>query len=144
MKEKEIDEILKRIDCNVPLSANFSGYEVVEIVDEIKEDLRIYLQNKTEIMKEKNKENFEKWFRLNFHWTIEDAGDGTYFNALPFEMQIGVYLEYFNSIGYYAQHSFEYKGFNAIMNGDSLGLFDTMNEAYKEAFKKADELINDF
>lgn len=56
MKEKEIDEILKRITCNVSLSANFSGYEVVEIIDEIREDLRIYLQNKTEIMKEKNNE----------------------------------------------------------------------------------------
>lgn len=56
MKGKEIDEIVKRITCNVSLSANFSGYEVVEIIDEIREDLRIYLQNKTEIMKEKNKE----------------------------------------------------------------------------------------
>lgn len=97
----------------------------------------------------KNKENFEKWFRLNFHWTIEDAGDGTYFNALPFEMQIGVYLSYYDSIGYrigidcYYDMQGTYRT-DFVDKDNKVHGFQSkdMDTAYKEAFKKADELIN--
>lgn len=97
----------------------------------------------------KNKENFEKWFRLNFHWTIEDAGDGTYFNALPFEMQIGVYLAYYDSVGYrigidcYYDMQGTYRT-DFVDKYHKVHGFQSkdMKTAYKEAFKKADELIN--
>ena len=97
----------------------------------------------------KNKEQFEKWFRLNFHWTIEDAGDGTYFNALPFEMQIGVYLAYYDSVGVVVEENkspticYWYFMINDSANEyDDNNNFKSRNEALREAFKKADELIN--
>jgi len=96
----------------------------------------------------KNKEQFEKWFRLNFHWTIEDAGDGTYFNALPFEMQIGVYLAYYDSLWmeiYIYRSDIDNKWRLTIYtNSGNLYFYggETRNEAYKEAFKQADILIN--
>lgn len=97
----------------------------------------------------KNKENFEKWYigyaqsknsSINANDYKTEILEALY--ELDFMYQLGVYLEYFNSIGCWAEHSFEYKGCKAIMNGGSLGFFKTMNEAYKEAFKKADEIAN--
>ena len=109
----------------------------------------------------KNKEQFEKW-QKDENWFVdadmfgEDYTNLEIFNELPFDLQIGVYLAYYDNI----RLSIEVK---PIDNWDSWcfviygedcqapfyqvlnsGLIEckTRNEAYKEAFKKADALIN--
>jgi len=42
------DEILKRINCDVSTTANFSGEEVWDIINEIREDLELFFKNNTD------------------------------------------------------------------------------------------------
>jgi hypothetical protein len=85
-----------------------------------------------------------------------------YFVMLPFEMQIGVYLAYYDSLGldmrikmvkieddsflYYCG-VFGFTDEKAMLGRNIINMFyecrkETRNEAYKEAFKKANEIIN--
>lgn len=109
----------------------------------------------------KNREQFENWYFDNDMNASRCSMDLLSFYGLPFEMQIGVYLAYYDSLGvviymdYSATRKVFYtigieinksgthENYNVIINGvcDSR-YFDSRNEAYKEAFKKADELIN--
>lgn len=103
----------------------------------------------THLTKE-NKKQFEEWY-FNTKWNIPRH----YFYSSPFEMQIGVYLAYYDSLGYNVEvykettncflASIERFDNNFIMDVIILTkepLVNTRNEAYKEAFKKADEIIN--
>ena len=94
----------------------------------------------------KNKEQFEKWLKVKYphFWRS--------FYNLPKTMQIGVYLEYLDSVECYITldfyrpmddepREFEYDIYNKD-DWTSQGSFTTRQEALTEAFKKADELIN--
>lgn len=101
---------------------------------------------------DKNKQQFEKWF------LDKPFGDKTnptrprflsVFLKYPFEMQIGVYLAYYDSIGY--KFDIEPIGENKYIIGIICNDFESgwwgkegkpLNEAYKEAFKKANEIAN--
>lgn len=90
-----------------------------------------------------NKEQFEKWliekYFNNIHFN--NINDVIGFNILPFEMQVGVYLAYYedrfliNAISY--DNQFYWK---AICNHELNKRHYTRNEALKEALKKADKL----
>ena len=94
----------------------------------------------------KNKEQFEKWFKKSsmYEEYIFLTQIDVSFNDLPFEMQIGVYLAYYdhkeiliNAMSY--ERSRYWIG---NVNHNITSKKHTRNEAYKAAFKKADELIN--
>ena len=97
----------------------------------------------------KNKDNFEKWYDKIYSIPLYTDPNGEKdFYCLPFEMQLGVYLAYYDSIGikcfcYWSlannKFSSELWKQNSLLE---LSFFDLRSEAYKEAFKKADELIN--
>ena len=98
----------------------------------------------------KNKEQFRKWYfdnDMNAGGTLMDLLS---FYHLPFEMQLGVYLAYYDSFNYtiFVEKFIDiYTPFlrNTRLNvrycDIKIGHKD-LNEAYKEALKKADELIN--
>ena len=93
----------------------------------------------------KNKEQFEKWY---------DRFGENYINfkSLQFEMQLGVYLAYYDSIGYvidimylfaFKKYTFDLENKTGDLNLPyKEELFNSRNEAYKEAFKQADKLSN--
>ena len=103
----------------------------------------------------KNKEQFEKWliekYFHNLHFN--NINDVIGFNNLPFEMQKGVYLAYYDSLGMkvYTMGSISDTrqwSWSIWMDGDFEELieeynFNTRPEAHKEAFKKANELLNE-
>jgi len=89
----------------------------------------------------KNKEQFEEWYN-RFDENYID------FKSLQFELQIGVYLAYYDSKGLTITLSYNYvfdwyfkihldKVYIPIQSN-----FNTRAEAYKEAFKQADKLNN--
>ena len=99
----------------------------------------------------KNKEKFEDWYRKLVRSKDHRAvrTDNTYidlFNEWFFEMQIGVYLAYYDSLEYdvtvfkflttYEWSVFSNKSINK-------GKCETRNEAYREAFKRANQIINE-
>lgn len=106
----------------------------------------------------KNKEQFEGWYRKNYI-VINGTFALPIFYTLEFKMQIGVYLAYYDSldirihigdnicsqafIGSYKdrQHNSKF-GFLIDDENYSSFIYSSRNEAYKEVFKKADELIN--
>lgn len=103
---------------------------------------------------DKNKEQFEKYFTDNYDSEFmpdDKFSRYIWFIKQPFEMQIGVYLAYYDSLGVYINISF-YKSNSTFANcsykiiSKGIDLFEhtfiSRNEAYKEAFKKANELIN--
>ena len=104
----------------------------------------------------KNKEQFEKWYNAQdktleplFFTTKKSDYDNYCFYELPFEMQIGVYLAFYDSIGYrvgmdcYYDMQGTYRADFVDKNNKVHGFQSKdMNTSYKEAFKKADELIN--
>lgn len=95
----------------------------------------------------KNKEDFEKWFKSSDNSKDWDYSD---FKDMSFSMQQGVYLEYLDSVGIRINVEWDYIGLEGDefswfywIEGDSkFKQFPTRQEALKEAFKKADELIN--
>ena len=115
----------------------------------------------------KNKEEFEKWLfytdsieEIKFTYTgigyygdNQDVNIEDVFYSLPFEMQIGVYEAYYDSLGYkiYTMGSIsdnQQWSWSIWMDGDFEELieeynFKTRNEAQQEAFKKANELLNE-
>ena len=113
-----------------------------------------------ELFTGKNKEQFGEWVTDNDNplcwWAFEVSGDGLmfedmYISKLPFEMQIGLYLAYYDSLGVsidsYPLAAKEYRW--GVANSKDLlneiydeGVAKNRNEGYKEAFKKANEIIN--
>ena len=112
----------------------------------------------------RNKEQFEKWIITNrkdyslvnseyLAWISKgELGGLRYWNELPFEMQIGVYLSYYDSKGYvidimysfvFEKYTFEVENKTGNLNlRYKENLYKTRNEAYKEAFKQADKIMN--
>ena len=108
-----------------------------------------------ELLTDENKKQFEEWLKnheaynylmYDFSMFLEDD-----FKFLPFEMQIGVYLAYYDSLGYDIYVKFTNQGYSIYI--DSLiqrghhelteYIFkSTRNEAYKEALKQVDEIRN--
>ena len=106
----------------------------------------------------KNKEQFDEWccslgnyvLYNNKYLGLVDL-DGcfiVYFDELPFEMRLGVYLAYYDSKGFTITLSYNYvfdwyfkihldKVYIPIQSN-----FNTRNEALKEALKEADKLMN--
>ena len=119
-------------------------------------------------MKGKNKEQFEKWYfnylntnefgkLIGIPYTSNKQDDLRAFLEMKFEFQIGVYLAYYDSLGikiftpYNGIQDFEAPPhFFYVIITDDKNLFnhhdttdyDSRNEAYKEAFKRADEIVN--
>ena len=112
---------------------------------------------------EKNKEQFEKYlydyYVLQYGKTedllsyAEMIDWVSAFNVLPFEMKIGVYLAYYDSlrinidvvlIFISSTYSLEIENTQGVLGVISYDAhkFKTRKEAYIEAFKKIDELIN--
>ena len=109
---------------------------------------------------DKNKEQFEKWY-VDMQPNNNFMPLHSFYNLI-FKMQIGVYLSYYDSLGVEfnveKETSFKdenyYTGKYICYIYDSLGngvkyygiemknKHDDLIEAYKEAFKIADELIN--
>ena len=103
----------------------------------------------------KNKEQFEEWYIKEFCNDISFmlySDEIKLFNSLHFEMQLGVYLAYYDSKGYVIdvmylfalkQYTFELENKSGDLNLPyKENLFNTRTEAYKEAFKQADKLSN--
>ena len=93
---------------------------------------------------DKNERQFKSWY---YNECLNEEIDYYSFVLLPFEMQIGVYLAYYDSldllIGIEYQYGFKWTLLEVNEGQDfHCGGFDTRNEAYKEAFKKANDLIN--
>ena len=105
---------------------------------------------------DKNKEQFEKWY-FDIQPNNSNFMPSHIFYRLTFEMQIGVYLAYYDSLGIDIDVNQEELTFNQSgiyinnkelrekigLSVDVPGSWKTRNEAYKEAFKKADTLINE-
>ena len=96
----------------------------------------------------KNKEDFIRWFKK-----FQDENKSWFgfigFYNLPFSMQQGVYLEYLDSVRVFISTSISFnKGYKWTIDTDEKftrqqqNPYTTRQEALKEAFKKADELIN--
>lgn len=99
---------------------------------------------------DKNKEQFEKWL-INYLIKEVNGYDIIIFELLPFSMQWGVYLEYYDSVGvtitvdydvnnrepfyYWIAINMETK----YSGGDGL----SRQEAQTEVLKKADEIVNE-
>jgi len=108
----------------------------------------------------KNKEQFEKWFTDNYDSEFmpdDKFSRYIWFIKQPFEMQIGVYLAYYDSFGYFIEIKmlesskdwiYQIWGIDIMSplfkmaEMDVIEIPESRNEAYQEAFKKADELIN--
>ena len=98
---------------------------------------------------DKNKEQFEIWFLLRKDLQKMFVGENILqiFRELPFEMQIGVYLAYYDSLGIDVNAIKLIRANNSSYWCCLADRFvriesETRNEAYKESFKKANELIN--
>jgi len=97
----------------------------------------------------KNKERFNEWYNQQYEVIFEVEK----FYRRPFEMQQGVYLAYYDSLGTDCEVYNCYDNMKScwtydilenqieIFNGDIA--VPTRNEALTEAFKQADKLEND-
>lgn len=85
---------------------------------------------------------FEEWY-----WKKHSRAMGFgFFNKLPFSMQWGVYLEFFDSVGVfisdYPNSTIHKVGFSFKINGRrKTTVYNTRTEAQKEAIKKAFEIL---
>ena len=109
-------------------------------------------------MKGKAKEDFEKWYNkqneyylINLVGNWEDARE-IGFNDLPFSMQSGVKLEFWDSVGLFIEVEYYFTGnwcsqiwFKKGVSEDVIPLEpkQTREEALKEAFKKAENIHNE-
>ena len=105
------------------------------------------------MLTDKNKEQFEKWYKENISIDLnQKLGELAFYN-IAFEMQIGVYLAYYDSLDYaidvYQEpmHEIEsiYYGYEILNNYRTIFSredYKSRNEAYKEAFKKANSIVN--
>lgn len=100
----------------------------------------------------KNKEQFEEWYFEHFKCMNPLVQSVNQFYQLErFEMQIGVYLAYYDSINYRIDVKSKWtenkKGepmliYELFIRGGIQSPWLSRNEAYKEAFKQVDKLKN--
>jgi len=90
-----------------------------------------------------NRKQFEEWF-IEFN-KLHEYMNINYFDTLHFEMQLGVLISYYNSLGINISSIDNYTRLwcYQISKGDIHTGFKNPIQAYKEAFKKANKLIND-
>ena len=99
----------------------------------------------------KNKNEFEKWFFKKYGGYIGNSVTGNlqFFYSMPFEMQQGVILEYLDSVDLsigivyykeqkYSKHHYDWR----VHYTENHGSCPTRKEALTEAFKKANEILN--
>lgn len=103
----------------------------------------------------KNKEQFISWY-VNKDWNLKSDDDYVsvfdFLDNSPFEMQLGVYLAYYDSLNYTIYVEKYIDNYTPFIRNTKLNVrycdinidHKTLNEAYKVAFKKADEIINNF
>ena len=101
---------------------------------------------------DKTLEAFEKWLIHDFYGYISLESINAYkdlelerFNTLPDSMKIGVYVDFFDSVGIvvdvmYSIHDDQY---SAYINDDDSDDFKTRPEARTAAITKADQLYNE-
>ena len=98
----------------------------------------------------KNKEDFEKWF-TTWYCTGLDLLSLEEFYLLPDVMQQGVYLEYLDSVGLIVERQTYYSrmaiwDYRTDEPSEEILIdctyCENQQEAFKEVFKKSDELIN--
>ena len=100
----------------------------------------------------KNKEQFEKWLenqckQMNYNICQWNDFDLEIWEQKDFRMKIGVYLAYYDSLNKFItvdlknSNSWKYEIFTKDDIIEDIEFIDR-NEAYKEAFKKANDLIN--
>lgn len=103
-----------------------------------------------ELLTGKNKEQFEKWYLANIREELKHR-EMRRLIISPFMMQIGVLLAYYDSLGLsiVTKNSFledKYRWFIEHHNDGKhpfdIDLFKSRNEAYKQAFIKANEIVN--
>jgi len=91
---------------------------------------------------------FKKWYQTNDKHYKSQVGvnlpvNFKSFNMLPFSMQWGVYLEFFDSIGQQIEITHYRKQYLAELMFDNWAeYFDTRQEAQQEAIKKAFEILD--
>lgn len=98
----------------------------------------------------KNKIEFEDWYIHKSSGYNEHNINVLEFYQLPFEMQIGVLLAYYDSLGIDIDMDSWEDGFsimifikNTDLDGIQVGeIFESRPQAFEEAFKKADEIRN--
>jgi len=100
---------------------------------------------------------FEEWLLDREYWILDECGT---FNAsnqveinqhvfnqnIPFSMQWGVYLSFFDSVGIYIdidcdQYTNEPLQFSSFVNHNQVDYYKTRREAQQEAIKKAFDLL---
>jgi hypothetical protein len=91
----------------------------------------------------KNLDKFHRWYnksKINVGYPL--------FMQYSFEMQIGVYLAYYDSFGMDVSVEQVASTFDIMISDEKREVlyevynFHSRNEAYKEAFKKANDLVN--
>ena len=95
----------------------------------------------------KNKEQFEKWLEKT---TVKVDGWHLYYSSLniesqPFILWSAIATEYLDDLSTHIEVTYEQgiAEYEAWLDGEEVGDgFNTRQEALTEAFKKADELIN--
>ena len=104
----------------------------------------------------KNKEHFEKWYFEHFKCMNPLVQSVNQFYQLErFEMQLGVYLAYYDSLSIFIDSDLSYDLVDEELSDEwesgfwhkkdyrsTKGYFNSRNEAYKEAFKQVDKLKN--
>jgi len=102
----------------------------------------------------KNKGKFEKRYIESYHETYISGHSHLLggwsqqiglkqFNELPFDMQIGVYLAYYDSLDIHINTDYnENRGYQWEVNNSGQTGFKTRPEAQKSALEKMDELMN--
>jgi hypothetical protein len=102
----------------------------------------------------KNKEQFEKWYEKQTYpnTEVEDALlPLSPFNNLDIRLQIGVYLSFYDSLNYRIDVKSRWTEnkkkepmliYELFKRGEIQSPWLTRNEAYREAFKQADLILN--
>lgn len=87
-------------------------------------------------------QQFKKWLEVNYKWLTDldtDIERHEDFEDLPFSMRWGVYLEFFDLIG------FEFPNGCTVSEQQDQNLYNDTNsrlEAQEEVIKKAFEILN--
>jgi hypothetical protein len=94
----------------------------------------------------KCKEDFEKWYELNYEAiglrSIDDEFYLAGFYELPETMQYGVYVDFFDSVEIYMEIIKDGVYFESFVNDEWLNTPKTRSEARTAAIEKANELYN--
>ena len=100
------------------------------------------------ILTGKTLEQFKEWYCANAHEFMRDIMIAE-FNVLPFSMQYGVLVDFFDSLGIIIDLEYQaaFKMFNIHIIGHKGGLYsenriNTRHEARRKAIEKANELNN--